>query len=83
MTKQELNAKSLLELDVLCREIAERDDASSLVADQARWLRLDITSHIESEKSALPHPIRSGKRIGEAQEESLRRRVVDFISAVR
>lgn len=81
MTRQELNAKSLLELNVRCREIAERDDASSLVADQARGLRRDITSHLESEKSVLPHPIHSGT-IGEAQEESLRRRAVDFISAV-
>jgi hypothetical protein len=67
---------------LLCRDIENRLGSSSVVADQARGLRRDITSHIESEKSALPHPIRSGKTIGEVQEESLRRRAVDFISAV-
>ena len=65
----------------LCGDIQNRNSSSSVEADQARQLRRDFKLHIHSEKSAIPHPVLRGKTLGEAQEESLRRRMADFLAA--
>jgi hypothetical protein len=67
--------------DTLCRDIENRPTSSSLEADQARSVLRDYELYSRSDKSMLPHPIRSGKTIGEVQEESLRRRMASFLNA--
>jgi hypothetical protein len=55
---------------------------TAVETDQVRQLRARVTLLGLWEKSALPHPIHKGKTIGEVREESLRRTVISFLSAV-
>jgi hypothetical protein len=81
-TKQELESKSFSELNGLLRKVSENPSASSVEADQARGLRNEVLEFMEQPKyPSDPHPVLSGKTIIEAREESLKRRVVDFLSA--
>ena len=67
--------------DELCRDVANRNSCSSVEADYARQLRQVFKLYRHSEKSTLPHPVLRNKTIGEVQEESLRRRMADFLAA--
>jgi hypothetical protein len=76
--KQDEFAADLELLHELCGDIANRGSSTSLEAGQGRQLREEYECF---EKSGVPHPILSNKTIGEVQEESLRRRMVSFLSA--
>jgi hypothetical protein len=80
--EQELEHASFSKLDALLRKIAENPSASSVEVDQARGLRCEIIESLKQLKSPIdPHPVLGGKTIIEAREESLKRRVVDFLLA--
>jgi hypothetical protein len=81
-TKQNLEHMSFSGLNALLRKVAENPSASSVEADQARGLQNEIIELLKHPKSPNdPHPVLSGKTIIEAREESLKRRVVDFLLA--
>jgi hypothetical protein len=78
-TKEELQQMHFSQLDKLCRRVAENQYASSVEADQARSLRTEMLS--DRFKDIKDSPALGGKTIGEAQDESLKRRVADFLAA--
>lgn len=81
-TKQELENMSYSDLIALLRKVAENPSASSVEADQTRGLRSEIIELLNQlESPSDPHPVLSGKTIIEVREESLKRRVVDFLLA--
>ena len=78
-TKEELGRMHFSKLDQLCRRVAENPYASSVEAEQARGLRTEMLA--ETFREDRNSPALGGKTVGEAQTESLRRRVADFLSA--
>ena len=78
-TKAELERMHFSKLDKLCRKVAENPYATSVEADQARGLRNEMLA--DTFKDINDSPALDGKTVGEAQTESLRRRVADFLTA--
>jgi hypothetical protein len=74
----ELEGKSLTELAVLCGGVASNPGADSATVKKAHALRLEWVR-----LQHLPHPalaLKESQQL-EAQRESLRKRMVEFLSA--
>jgi hypothetical protein len=68
-------------ISLFLEDVANSGASSSIEADRARELRQDIKVHLHSPGLDDPHPIHKHKTIGQAQEEALRRRTLDFLNA--
>lgn len=80
-TKQELELLGFSDLAVRLKHVAENRYSSSLEADQARELLDDLTS--DRYRDIKDRPALDGRTVGEFQDESLKRRVVDFLTATQ
>lgn len=75
-------AEDLELFDLLCRDLAEQPANSSAVVSKARLLRDDYTAHTLCRKSEMLHPFLNIAPVNAAREESLRSRMIAFLSAV-
>ncbi len=80
-TKAELERMHFSKLDNLCRRVAQNPYASSAEADQARSLITEMLTLSFTFKAIKDSPALGGRTVGEAQTESVRRRVADFLTA--
>jgi hypothetical protein len=76
--RQELERKNLTDLAVLCGKVADSRSTDSGTARKARELKQEWALLIAQE----PHPVLEEQKKIEAQKESLRKRMVDFLAVV-
>ncbi len=83
--KREPEHMSFSQLDVLCERIAKSPSASSIEADQARDLRNDLRllKHALQHSMTFKRPALNGKTVGQFQNEALKRRMANFLTATR
>lgn len=67
---------------LLCRDVADRPTSSSLESEQARLLGEDFEAYLQSADSYLVRTMLRGRPARAAQEEHLRRCMIDFLTAV-
>jgi len=72
-------AEDLELLAQLCRGVAE-SQSGCLVGDEARELDREFLIYLQ--RTNVQHPFLTGKTMGSSQEEPLRRRMIDCLSAV-
>jgi hypothetical protein len=80
-TKEELERMHFSKLDKFCTKVSENPYASSVETNQARSLRTEMLTLSVTFKDIKDAPLLGGKTVGEAQTESLKRRVADFLAA--
>jgi hypothetical protein len=71
----ELERKSLIDLAVLCGNVAVSPSADKGTVDKAHALRLEWV-HLHQP----PHPVLAEQQKVEAEQESLKRRMVEFLA---
>lgn len=67
---------------LLCRDVADRSTSSSLESEQARLLGEDFEAYVQSADTYLTRTLLRGRPARSAQEEHLRRCMIDFLTAV-
>jgi hypothetical protein len=75
MTQTEFDGLNRTQLSAVCQAIKEDPCRNALEADEARDCQRALELMKDSAMFRFPHPIRSGKTIGETRLESLRRRI--------
>ncbi len=75
-TKQELESMKLVELSVLCQQVAESPSADSATAEKARRLNWEWR-----ELENLPPGTAKGQQENAAQKGALKKRMADFLAA--
>jgi len=75
-TKQELESMKLVQLSVLCQQVAESPSADSVTAEKARRLKWEWR-----ELENLPPETAKGQQENASQKEALKKRMADFLAA--
>jgi hypothetical protein len=76
--REELERENLTVLAVLCGKVAGDPSADSATVDKAHALRLEWVRLQQA-----PHPVLKEQQKIEAQKESLRKRMAEFLSGTR
>ena len=79
--EQRLQDKRLIELAALCAEVASNPACDSRIAEQAQALRMEcvILAAAQTQRMLVP----GEQEEIEAQEQSLKRRIIEFLSNPR
>jgi len=83
MTKHDLELADFAGLASRLKLVAENGCSTSLEADQARGFISEPVAFLERYKDIKNRLALNGETVGHAQIESLKSRIVDFLSAVR